>query len=78
MKTSVSITLIIIGFLLITLPCIRATIGTAQLVELAQSSAQASRLDSPLPKYYDVFCAISGVVSLAIGVTGECLRRNTK
>ena len=78
MKTSVSIALIIVGFFLIALPCIRAAIGAAQVVDLAQSAAQgkSATLDSPLPEYYDGLCAICGVISLAVGAVGGCLRRN--
>ena len=75
MKTSIATTIIICGTLLIIVPYISHSIGTAQVVDAMTKLAEPVNLKTGLPKSFHTICIVSGILMIASGIIGSLVKR---
>lgn len=67
MKTSVAITLIISGTVLILAPYISTAIGTAQVAHTMSELSKPVNIKATMPEFYDTACMITGIIMILLG-----------
>jgi hypothetical protein len=74
MKTSVAITLIVCGTVLICVPHIHTVIGTSQVARLMIERDKIVNITGGMPPFYDTACLIAGAAMIIAGVIGAAAR----
>ena len=68
MKSSVAITMIVCGTVLIAVPYIHNSVAMQQVANTMMALNKTVNLTADMPKYADTACMVGGIIMIVVGV----------